>query len=75
RTAQIQEQRIKRQNSSTDVCTYVRYFLVVFASEKIICDVRKQIKAGRSGLPVRICHANEDVLILSWSPDVPTQNF
>jgi Holliday junction resolvase-like predicted endonuclease len=75
RTAQIEEMRVKRQNCEIDVCTYVRYFLVVFASERIIVDVRKQIKAGRNRLPVRICHADDDVLILSWSPDVPAQNF
>ncbi|MFZ9519691.1 MAG: YraN family protein [Silvanigrellaceae bacterium] len=75
RTAQFHEQRLRRQHGTAHVCTYVRYFLVVLASEGILSSVRRQLKAGRSSLPVRICHLDDDALILSWAPDVPSQNF
>lgn len=74
RTAAQFECRI-RSRRRAQVRTYVRYFLVVIAPPRLIKKLSHEISASAGFLPVRLCCAGSNEVILSWSPDFPPQNL
>jgi len=75
RTAAIYESRLKSRRRRTFVRTFVRYFLVVYASESLIKFMRAGLRSGDIHAPLRLCCVGERELILAWSPDAPTQKL
>jgi Holliday junction resolvase-like predicted endonuclease len=75
RTAEICESRIRGRESQSQICTYVRYFLVVSAGPRTLQGIVLYLNANSSSLPVRLCSVGQRELILAWAPDVPTDVF
>lgn len=73
RTAAYQEGRLRHLRKNAQIQTYVRYFLVVTATARLVKLVRTDFRTTGGNFPVKLCRVGERELIFAWSPDVPAQ--
>lgn len=73
RTAAHYESRLRLQSHKSQVRTYVRYFLVLKAEARVLRALKSRAESGNPFYPMRLCRMSDSDVILSWSPDVPTQ--
>ncbi len=74
RSAALYERQLCSLTQSP-VRTYVRYFLVVYAEQRMLRELRLYLDAANTDLPVRVCRVTRENLILAWSPEVALHSF
>lgn len=74
RSAALYERQLCSLTQSP-VRTYVRYFLVVYAERRMLRELRIYLDTANTDLPVRVCRATGENLILAWSPEVAVHSF
>ena len=74
RSAALYERQLCSLTQSP-VRTYVRYFLVVYAEQRMLRELRIYLDTANTDLPVRVCRVTRENLILAWSPEVALHSF
>ncbi|NBO38886.1 hypothetical protein EBU99_09915 [bacterium] len=74
RSAAAYEAQLQRLTRAP-VRTYVRYFLVVYGTPKLLGDLKSSVESGALSIPVRFCRSTQESLILAWTPDACTVAF
>lgn len=74
RAAATYESRLQTMTRAP-VRTYVRYFFVVFGDRRQLLHLQRAILEQVVDLPLRVCRANDDAVILAWSPEVRIHPF
>ncbi|MEY2986627.1 MAG: hypothetical protein RJB13_148 [Pseudomonadota bacterium] len=74
RSAAVYEGKL-RSATRNPVRTFVRYFMVVFASRSHLLKLRCAIRKSGVDTSLRCCFASSEYMILSWSPEVLATSF